>query len=626
MSKETKITYIATVQDNKKLKYGLINHIGEWVVHPKYHNLVKLDFKDYYTIYEGIFYGIIDSDGNVIFNPKFQQIEILNDNFQVTINGKKGLINEKEEYLIQPIYDSIKYYDVENLFHIEIDGKFGLINSEYVGLINPRYNEIYKVDREGFIKVKLEGLYGYINCIDETLIDFKFQLIEDFDEFGYAIAKEKDKYGFINRKGEWIIYPTYDSVSNFNIENFSCVSIDSNYGVINREGKWVIQPKFLDCKTINNNDFIIRQNHKFGIIDINENWIVQPIYKSLSNFDENGFAIASLDDKYGIIDKNFAWVIEPQFNYISDFNEFGQYRIHLSNKMGIIDTKHKGIILEPIFENIIQFPEHNHIFKVFIDSMYGLFDKDGKVLLKAILNKLSPFNEKGIATAQLQKNKKWGIINTSGEWIFHPIYDELENIDEFGYLKATLNGKYGWIDIKGNWIINPVFDIEIYTEVGEEQTNIEYLIEDTLWFSSEDLKSVFFSDKIPDLLKSTFNENLDLEFKENIDYLLLCDDSIEGNGSEGIAIIKRNDYHYLLLKQHRTPIYIVSLDGGNYGNEISSFSLIEDEFCLVAMLESINSNVVDGIIKANYRNFNFYNIAFLKFLIELVERIETEMN
>jgi|GEM_PF-6163742 len=77
---------------------------------------------------------------------------------------------------------------------------------------------------------------------------------------------------------------------------------------------------------------------------------------------------------------------------------------------------------------------------------------------------------------------------------------------------------------------------------------IKFVIEHT--FKNEKLEKDVFYDEIPESIISVFNESLDFDFKENIEYLLFYNDSLERTGKDGIAIVKKAENYYLILKEH----------------------------------------------------------------------------
>ena len=61
------------------------------------------------------------------------------------------------------------------------------------------------------------------------------------------------------------------------------------------------------------------------------------------------------------------------------------------------------------------------------------------------------------AHSAFQQNGKWGFINTAGEVVVEPQYEECHDYLN-GYAAVKVNGKWGFIDTKHNLIISPEFD------------------------------------------------------------------------------------------------------------------------------------------------------------------------
>lgn len=636
MSKELKNTYIVTAQESENFNYGLINSQGELIIEPKFQYLVKFDYKDYFKFRENNFYGIIDSSNEIIIKPKYDDINFLNGNFEVTVDGKKGVINENEDYLIELKCDYIDYKSEFDYYSIKVDDKWGIIKSDFKVAIDAKYDRLSDIDSEGLIRATLNGKVGVIDSDGLCLIDFIFQGIRSFDDEGFAIAKNNDLYGFIDRNGKWLIYPMYSNVSDFDKNGNSCVRIDLVYGVINREGNWVIQPEYNDCSIYNDKYFSVRLNGKYGIIDTNKNWKVEPKFSSPLHFNKNGFIIVAINYKYGIVDEEFNSIIEPKYDYIYFLAGNTRMVFRLDDKSAVVDIKNKTI-LEPTDEDFFVSAKGIHHLRADEVTKCAPANNEGKLLTRTSLEGIDSVNESVLIVTRYINNK-FGILNSEGKWVVAPIYDELENIDEFGLAKATVKNKYGWIDINGNWKIEPKFDIRTsFEDYDDDYYTIQFLIEDTFRFDKEDLQNVYFYDEIPNTIKLAFDKGLNEEFKENLKYLLFYDDSLDNSGTDGIAIVKKEENYYLVLKEHRNKSAIFFLHSEFESWEINRlyFNEIDYEFNIDTEIDAkvigekyyytLNAESIEHV-KSRLYSFQFYNRKFLELLIGLCERINDELD
>ena len=141
----------------------------------------------------------------------------------VKIKGKWGVVNEKNQFLVQPVYDKIKLYSVHtyrdavtfSVFAIITkDGLQGLVDMQGDILIKPIYEKVYDgVGNYPFAgvdaaAVKKDGKWGYINKKGQTILPFQYEYANHFEIRTYgkekilARVKLKGKSFYINLKGK----------------------------------------------------------------------------------------------------------------------------------------------------------------------------------------------------------------------------------------------------------------------------------------------------------------------------------------------------------------------------------------------------------------------------------------
>ena len=187
-------------------------------------------------------YGVIDLQGKIIIEPKYDYIEYLpnSGDFLVESNNKVGVISAKKEMKIQILYDSLELIDSDSgLYLAKKDNKYGVIDAkgnikiymEYdgIGIDNSQFeqNNIknrYLLDN-GMIPVRKDRYWGAFNKNGNQVLDFVY------DSFGYIASSNKDavnlllipdynilvacqnkKYALINSAGEEQVGPILDDV------------------------------------------------------------------------------------------------------------------------------------------------------------------------------------------------------------------------------------------------------------------------------------------------------------------------------------------------------------------------------------------------------------------------------
>ncbi len=187
-------------------------------------------------------YAVIDTKGNVIIEPKYDNIEYLpnSGDFLVQSNNKVGIISSKKETKVQILYDSLELIDSDTgLYLAKRDNKCGVIDSkgnikiyiEYdqIGVDNTKFeqNNIknkYLLDN-GMIPAQKGNKWGAFDKNGNEMLAF------DYDSFGYIASSNKDainlllipnynilvacknkKYSLINSSGEVVVQPIIDDV------------------------------------------------------------------------------------------------------------------------------------------------------------------------------------------------------------------------------------------------------------------------------------------------------------------------------------------------------------------------------------------------------------------------------
>ena len=95
---------------------------------------------------------------------------------------------------------------------------------------------------------------------------------------------------------------------------------------------------------------------------------------------------------------------------------------------------------------------------VSFDGKYGYINTDGDFVIEPQFEEAEDFKN-GIA--RVRTNGKYGYINTNGKFVIEPQFDNVGDFrDGIAYVK--LNKKYGYINSKGGYIIKPQLDFASY--------------------------------------------------------------------------------------------------------------------------------------------------------------------
>lgn len=167
----------------------------------------------------------------------------------------------------------------------------------------------------------------------------------------------------------------------------------------------------------------------------------------------------------GFVDKKGRVVIEPQFTIIKDFHEDIAlfFKTDLL-KAGYINKAGK-VIVQPQYEWHTNFSEG--LAAVEKNKKWGFIGKTGEFVIEPIfsfymtLDHTPSFSEGLAAMQNEKKDRSWGFIDKTGKFVIEPHFEKACDFHE-GLGAVKKNGKWGFIDKTGKFVIEPQFDQNYY--------------------------------------------------------------------------------------------------------------------------------------------------------------------
>ena len=119
-------------------------------------------------------YGIIDYNGNIILDLKYDYIKIIDNGFIIKENNKFGIINENKEYILKPEYQEI--FDYKNNFVIKKDNKYAIINDKKETIID--YEIDYTEQLEDYLIIIKNNKLGIFKD-NKILLNYQIETKND---------------------------------------------------------------------------------------------------------------------------------------------------------------------------------------------------------------------------------------------------------------------------------------------------------------------------------------------------------------------------------------------------------------------------------------------------------------
>lgn len=438
----------------------------------------KISSQTYFVIYQDNKWGVIDSSGNTVINPSYEEMIVIPNNkkdiFLCTydVNYETGeyktkALNSKNEEIYRD-YEQIEaiansdnsntlWYE-ENVLKVKKNGKYGLLNQQGKEILNTEYEEIQALKGvKNALKVKKDGKYGIVNDEGKVIVNPEYvdiSILGKDDKSGYIVKGENEKYGIIDYSQNQILEQKYDRITNIYSNDLYVVEQEGKQKMISKDGTEILSQGFDEIKFIlkgSDNGVIYTKDEKYGVMKNNGDIVINSEFEDLKEAKE-GILIAKKDGKYGIIDlqKN----IKVEYIYASiQYNQSANlyiaedenYNANILNDN--YETKITGILNE--INN-----EKGYIkIRVGEENKYYNFKFEEK-------------NVKDILTSNTlyinKKDGKYGFIDKSGNVVVDYIYDDAIEQNACGFAAIKKDGKWGSIDSRGNIVIEPVYNLDDY--------------------------------------------------------------------------------------------------------------------------------------------------------------------
>lgn len=181
-------------------------------------------------------YKIINTEKAITINNEYTYIHYLFDKYFVaTKNNKNGIIDDEGNIIIDFKYNVIQLIDGFNIIQLINDNYTEILNSKLESIVKDKNVNIYIYDK--YLKVQTENEIQYLDYDGNTVENTKVYPSNKLFAF-----KEKKKWGFKNQEGNIIIEPKYELVTEFNKYGFAGIKSKEKWGVIDQEGNVIKEP------------------------------------------------------------------------------------------------------------------------------------------------------------------------------------------------------------------------------------------------------------------------------------------------------------------------------------------------------------------------------------------------
>lgn len=496
----------------KEEKTGIINTKGEILIEPVYDDIIipnpeKAVFicyngetvialnekaEEIFTQYEGL--QAIELNGTLSNMPYEKSV------LKYKQEGKYGLITLEGKKVTEPIYEEINSLaHKEGEFLVKKDGKSGVLNNKGKMVISNQYDSIVgdgfylesdKYALSGYIVsvTTQEGYrYGYIDHKKKQILKpeyasvIRMLQIEDTKNVYLAVVKN-GQVGILKNGKEMIAYKYQDIEYNAKNKTFT-VERNGKFGVYNFEGKKIIPAEYENI-TIAGLYIQATKNEETQLFDGNGNKIEDVVYNEIQPTANQDYQITvDKSGRYGIRKSNKDILVDNQYTYIEYLQDDFFVAVKEDGKIGIISAQ--GATVVEFIYDVVQKIEGSNLVeaKILEQSVTELYAKDMKKVasvknprieekngyLQVTTEEFQYFDLNGSKVSDVtalrnntifakQQNGKWGFVDKQGKTVVEFQYDQVTQVNEYGFAGVKKEGKWGVIDANGKEVQTPKYE------------------------------------------------------------------------------------------------------------------------------------------------------------------------
>jgi hypothetical protein len=299
------------------------------------------------------------------------------------------------------------------------------------------------------------------------------------------------KEGYVDRTGKVIIPAKFDSASYFDETNRAFAEVGRKWGLIDETGRWIIKPQYDLIFGFREGLALVKTDKVYSYINA-DGQVIAGGFTNAYSFSE-GMAPVRIGSKWGFINKQGEIVIAPIYDHA----------VHFSDGLAPVCTNDmdKCFYINPRGQTVIDLDGgifSEGLAAVKFDRQYGFINTSGEVVIAPKFDEVGEFTE-GLVRVQIES--KWGFINKRGQMVVKPRFDEVEDFTE-GLGRVELNGKNGFVDRTGKIKIALQFDAAgtfhdglAYAEVGDKWGYIDREGKFVFSFSTQIKSPLLISEK-----------------------------------------------------------------------------------------------------------------------------------
>jgi WG containing repeat len=442
------ISFSGSYLETKDPAAGIIDISGQWIEPPDTTQSLEYDKDDpsIRRMQKDGLWGLARADGSWLVEPRFQQIDSLTGGLaRATVGAKVGFVDRTGHFAIPPVFDQAwRFKPGFALTSAQRDGIFGVIDNTGAWVFQTNYQQIhFAVSYSN----KSETVFGWhFKKADRWgLLDLGGRVVLDAD-FDQSIQRCADGRLVGYRNKEWLYFKGDGSPlqpPDGRLINASCggvppytLKIGDKFGLVDASSGLVTPVHFDAIVRAGAGVWNVQIDGKWGRVGPDGNWLLEPKFDYLSA--GLNIFVASIDSKRGFMRPDGSWLIEPKFE-AARLRDDDTAFVRIAGATGVLRLSDRSWAVSPRPDVMCDI---GNAIMTEADGKRVILSRSGETWIDIGAERVGINLDLGLLT--FLKNSKWGLVDTAGQVIAEPQFDEPV------YFASVLRG-IAWAKRDGNW-------------------------------------------------------------------------------------------------------------------------------------------------------------------------------
>jgi hypothetical protein len=402
-------------------------------------------------------WGLARTDGSWLIEPKFEQPGALTNGLaRVVFNDKVGFIDKTGNFAIEPIFDSAgEFKPGVGRTSAKRDGIVGVIDKAGSWVVQTNYQQMYpaigwKADSKSEIvfgwNFKKDDRWGLLNLDGDVVLDADFDRAVSYCT-GARLEAYKNKERFYFKADGSPLQPPAGRLVDASCNGVPpyTVKIGDKFGLVDADTR-PLTPVQFDAITWTGADARnVKIDGKWGRLGLDGRWLLEPRFDYLSG--HANLFVASIDGKRGFMRSGGSWLIEPKFDAAGLRRDNETAFVTIAGATGVLRLADQSWVVPP--RSGVMCDINNTIMSQ-TDGTRAMLSRTGETWIDIGAERIGVSVDYGLLT--FLKNGKWGLVDTAGQIIVGPRFDEpaLFSPDLRGVAWAKRDNRWCAIDRRGS--------------------------------------------------------------------------------------------------------------------------------------------------------------------------------